>query len=56
LDTVTKLNFKLGINELRQYYDKLNTDYQHLDWSWEKCGNDIVNNGEMLLTKILLTY
>lgn len=42
LNTVTKLNFKVDINELCQYYDKLNTDYQHLDWSWEKCGNDIV--------------
>lgn len=42
LNTVTKLNFKVDINELRQYYDKLNTDFQHLDWSWEKCGNDIV--------------
>ena len=39
---VTPLNFKLNIDELRQYYTKLDTDYQHLDWSWEKCGNDIV--------------
>ena len=39
---VTQLNFKLNIDELRQYYTKLDTDYQHLDWSWEKCGNDIV--------------
>ena len=42
LDTVIKLNFKVDINELQHYYDKLNTDYQHLDWSWKKCGNDII--------------
>jgi hypothetical protein len=40
--TVTKLNFNVVINELREYYAILEKDYQHLDWSWEKCGDDIV--------------
>lgn len=38
----TKLNFTVDINEVREYYHVLETEYAHLDWSWERCGNDIV--------------
>jgi hypothetical protein len=40
---LTRLNFKVDINELRSYYEKLNQEYQHLNWSWTKCGGDIVD-------------
>jgi hypothetical protein len=39
---LTKLNFNVDINELHEYYDILNTKFQHLDWSWDKCGDTIV--------------
>jgi hypothetical protein len=39
---LTKLNFNVDINELHEYYDVLNTKFQHLDWSWDKCGDTIV--------------
>lgn len=39
---LTKLNFSVDINELQEYYNTLNTKFQHLDWSWEKCGDTIV--------------
>jgi hypothetical protein len=39
---LTKLNFNVDINELHEYYDVLNTEFQHLDWSWDKCGNSVV--------------
>ena len=39
---LTKLNFNVDINELQEYYNMLNTKFQHLDWSWDKCGDTIV--------------
>jgi len=39
---LTKLSVKVDIEELKEYYNTLNTQYQHLDWSWEKCGDTIV--------------
>lgn len=39
---LTKLNFKVDIQELRNYYHVLETEYKQLDWSWERCGNDVV--------------
>ncbi len=38
----TKLNFSVDIQELRDYYQTLKTNYDHLDWSWERCGDTIV--------------
>lgn len=40
---LTNLNFTLDIGELREYYNTLTVQYPHLDWSWEKCGSDIVD-------------
>ena len=40
---LNKLNFNVNIEELRGYYNILNTKFQHLDWSWSKCGDTIVN-------------
>jgi len=42
-NTVTILNFKVDLSELQDYYKILNQKYQYLDWSWEKCGDDIVD-------------
>lgn len=39
----TRLNFSVDIQELRDYYDILDTEYKHLDWSWERCGSMIVD-------------
>ena len=39
---LTRLNFSVNINELRDYYQILKTDYLHLDWSWERCGDSVV--------------
>ena len=39
---VQKLNFTVPIDELRSYYKMLKKNYDHLDWTWEKCGGDIV--------------
>jgi len=39
---LTKLNFTVDIDDLRNYYDILNTQYQHLNWNWDKCHNQIV--------------
>jgi hypothetical protein len=39
---LTKLNFNVDIKELREYYDILNSKFQHLDWSWSMCGNTVV--------------
>lgn len=39
---LTRLNFSVDINELRDYYQILKTDYDHLDWSWERCGDSVV--------------
>jgi len=39
---LTKLNFSVDIKELHEYYNTLNTKFQHLDWSWDRCGDTIV--------------
>lgn len=39
---VDKLKFTVSLDELRSYYQCLQNDYEYLDWSWEKCGDDIV--------------
>lgn len=40
--SVQRLNFTVDIKELEEYYDILDNEYQHLNWSWTKCGGDIV--------------
>lgn len=42
-NTVTILNFKVDLVELQNYYKTLNQKYQYLNWSWKRCGNDIVD-------------
>ena len=39
---LTKLNFIVDIQELREYYNILKTKYDYLDWSWEHCGDTII--------------
>jgi hypothetical protein len=39
---LTKLNFSVDITELHEYYNTLNTKFQHLDWSWDRGGDTIV--------------
>lgn len=39
---LTKLNFTVDIDNLREYYHILKTKYEHLNWNWEKCQNQIV--------------
>jgi len=39
---VQKLNFTVPLEDLKSYYEILKNDYAQLDWSWEKCGGDIV--------------
>lgn len=39
---VEKLNFSVPINELIDYYNTLVKEYDYLDWSWNKCSQDIV--------------
>jgi hypothetical protein len=39
---VQKLNFTVPIDDLKSYYEILKNDYDYLDWSWKKCGNDII--------------
>ena len=39
---VSKLNYRVDIEELRTYYSELKSDYSHLNWSWDKCGDDVV--------------
>lgn len=39
---LTKLDFSVDIQELRNYYNLLNTKYNHLNWNWDRCGNTVV--------------
>jgi hypothetical protein len=39
---LTPLRFNVPIEELRNYYSTLEQDYQHLNWSWAKCGGEVV--------------
>jgi hypothetical protein len=44
IDTIlTNLKFSVNIEELREYYKILKEEYSDLNWSWIKCGNDIVD-------------
>jgi len=38
----TKLAFTVDIQELQKYYTLLKTEYAHLNWSWDRCGDTIV--------------
>jgi hypothetical protein len=38
---VTKLNFTIKLDTLREYYHTLVSDYDHLKWNWVRHGNDI---------------
>jgi hypothetical protein len=40
-NAVTKLNFTVKLDSLREYYHTLVSDYDHLKWNWERHGNDI---------------
>jgi hypothetical protein len=40
---LTTLNFTVDIEELREYYETLVEQYSDLNWSWEKCAGDIVD-------------
>ena len=33
---VQKLNFTVDLNELTEFYNTLNLNYQHLHWTWDK--------------------
>jgi len=39
---LTPLNFNVPIAELVSYYNILEEKYQHLNWSWSKCGGEVV--------------
>lgn len=39
---VQQLNFTVPLEELKSYYEILKTNYDRLNWSWEKCGGNIV--------------
>ena len=39
---LTNLNFTVDIDELREYYNTLKEQHSDLNWSWAKCGDDIV--------------
>lgn len=40
---LTNLNFTVNIKELREYYKMLKEQYSALNWSWEKCGGDVID-------------
>jgi hypothetical protein len=42
MNLFTKLAFTVDIRELREYYSILKIKYDHLDWSWGRCGNTVV--------------
>ncbi len=48
---LTKLNFTVPIQELKDYYDILKTQYQHLNWNWNKCENQIVDQWKKEISK-----
>lgn len=39
---LTKLTVAVDIWELREYYAILKTKYDHLDWSWQHCGDTVI--------------
>ena len=40
-NAITKLNFTVSITSLKEYYNQLVTDYEHLRWAWDKNGKEI---------------
>ena len=42
MNLFTKLNLTVKIDELRQYYNIVETKFNHLRWSWDLYGNTIV--------------
>jgi hypothetical protein len=40
---LTNLNFTVDIDELRDYYHTLKDQHSDLNWSWSKCGSDIID-------------
>jgi hypothetical protein len=40
-NAVTKLNFTIKLDSLKEYHHTLLTKYDHLRWCWEKHGNEI---------------
>ncbi len=48
---LTKLNFTVPILELRNYYNILDNQYQHLNWNWRKCENQIVDQWKEEISK-----
>lgn len=40
---LTNLNFSVDTKELKEYYKILKEQYADLNWSWNKCGGDIVD-------------
>ena len=40
---LTNLNFSVDIGELRQYYTIVTTKFDHLMWSWDRCGDTVVD-------------
>jgi hypothetical protein len=39
---LTNLNFTVDIDEIRQYYNTVLTKFDHLLWSWDRCGDTVV--------------
>jgi hypothetical protein len=42
MELFTKLTVTVNIQELRDYYSILKIKYDHLDWSWSRCGDTVV--------------
>jgi len=40
-NAITKLNFTVNLDSLREYYHTLINDYEHLRWAWDKNGKEI---------------
>ena len=44
LDTaISKLNFTIKLDSLKEYYRTLSTDYDHLCWKWDRYGHEITD-------------
>lgn len=41
INLVEKLNFKIDVASLREYYQKLKSDYQEYNWSYDTNGSDV---------------
>lgn len=40
---ITKLNFTVPIEELREYYKTVSTEYAHLNWSWQSSKGEVID-------------